>query len=211
PTGKFGLASLTTAMLEQGAGSRSALEIADAIDFLGADLAAGSGFDASAVRLHVPVARLADAMPIMGDVALRPTFPPDELERLRKQRLTSLLQSRDDPATIGALTFSRVLYGTTHRFGTAAAGTAETIAALSAADLRGLYDSAFRPTNAALLIVGDVTTDKVLPLAESTFGGWQPRGAAAPAPKLPAVQQPARREVYLVDKPGAAQSQIRIG
>src|SRR5689334_22569977 len=105
PSGKFGLASLTTAMLEQGAGSRSALEIADAIDFLGADLAAGSGFDASAVRLHVPVARLADAMPIMGDVALRPTFPEAELQRLRKQRLTSLLQARDDPASIAALTF----------------------------------------------------------------------------------------------------------
>ena len=115
PPGKFGLASLTTAMLEEGAGSRSALEIADAVDFLGADLGAGSAIDASAVRLHVPVARLAEALPIMADVALRPTFPADELERQRRQRLTSLLQARDDPPTIAALTFSRVLYGATHR------------------------------------------------------------------------------------------------
>src|ERR1700675_402496 len=93
PPGKYGLTGLMTAMLEEGAGSRSALEIADAVDFLGADLGAGSSFDASAVRLHVPVARLADALPIMADVALRPTFPQEELERVRQQRLTTLLQA----------------------------------------------------------------------------------------------------------------------
>ena len=77
PPRRFGIASMTAAMLEQGAGSRSALEIADAVDFLGADLSAGSGVDSSVVRLHVPVARLADALPIMADVALHPTFPSD--------------------------------------------------------------------------------------------------------------------------------------
>ena len=118
PPGKFGVTNLMTAMLEEGAGSRSSLEIADAVDFLGADLGAGSTFDSSAVRLHVPVARLADALPIMADVALRPTFPADELERLRQQRLTALLQARDDPATIAAQAFPRVLYGPTHRYGT---------------------------------------------------------------------------------------------
>src|SRR5439155_4759626 len=156
PTGKFGLASLTAAMLEEGAGSRSALEIADAVDFLGADLSATTGIDSSAVRLHAPVARLADALHIMADVALRPTFPSDELERLRKQRLTSLLQARDDPATIAALAFSRVLYGPTHRYGTATSGTAETIKSLTVADLRAFYQATFRPNNAALLVVGDV-------------------------------------------------------
>src|SRR5438128_1129370 len=124
PGRKFGVATLTAAMLEQGAGSRSALEIADAIDYLGAELTSGSGFDSSVVRLHVPIARLADALPIMADVALRPTFPKDELERLRQQRLTSLLQARDDAATIAALAFSRVLYGPAHPFGTGATGPA---------------------------------------------------------------------------------------
>src|SRR3972149_3399461 len=89
PAGKFGVASLATAMLPEGAGSRSALEIADAVDFLGADLSASATSDAAAVHLHVPVARLAEALPIMADVALRPTFPKDELERQRQQRLTS--------------------------------------------------------------------------------------------------------------------------
>ncbi len=209
--GKFGITSVTTAMLEEGAGARSSLEIADAIDFLGADLSTGSSIDASAVRLHVPVARLAEALPVMADVALRPTFPKDELERLRKQRLTSLLQSRDDPPTIASLTFSRVLYGREHRYGTATAGTAETIKAFTTDDLRAHYAAKFRPDNAALLVVGDVTMARTMGLLESSFGGWKAQGTAPPRPSLPAAAEPATRTVYLVDKPGAAQSQIRIG
>ncbi len=211
PTGKYGIASLTTAMLTEGAGSRAALEIADAVDFLGADLGAASAIDSSTVRLHVPVARLADALPIMADVALRPTFPKDELERLRQQRLTSLIQARDDAATIASLAFSRVVYGPSHRFGTAAMGTADTIKSFAPEDLRTFYASAFRPDNATLLIVGDVTPDKVLPLAEANFGRWSVAGARRVRPPLPAVAARTRREIYLVDKPGAPQSQIRIG
>src|SRR3954466_5340106 len=89
PPGKYGVATLTAAMLEEGAAGRNALEIADAVDYLGADLGATSGIDSAAVRLHVPVARLADAVPLMADIALRPTFPSDELDRQRQQRLTN--------------------------------------------------------------------------------------------------------------------------
>jgi len=210
PPGKFGVASLTAAMLEEGAGGRSALELADAIDFLGADLGATSGIDSSAVRLHVPVARLAEALPLMADVALRPTFPRDELERQRQQRLTALLQGRDDPPTISSVAFSRILYGKAHRYGTPQSGTAETIKTFTADDLRSFYASAYRPENATLIAVGDSTADKLLPLLEKSFGSWK---ASAPAAveKLPAVEQAAARQVFLVDKPGAPQSQIRIG
>ena len=144
PPAKYGVASLAAVMLEQGAGSRSALEVADAIDYLGADLGATTSSDQSAVRLHVPVARLADALPIMADIALRPTFPKDELERQRTQRLTSLLQGRDDPPTISSVAFSRILYGKGHRYGTPQMGTAETIKTFTSDDLRGFYTSAFR-------------------------------------------------------------------
>ena len=210
PPGKYGVASLAAAMLEEGAGSRSALEIADAVDYLGADLGTATTSDLSAVRLHVPVARLADALPIMADVALRPTFPKDELDRQRQQRLTSLLQGRDDPPTISAIAFSRILYGKGHRYGTAQMGTAETIKTLTADDLRGFYTSAFRPENAILLAVGDITTDKAMPLFEKSFGSWKASGAAA-SEKLPPTDEPPARQIYLIDKPGAPQSQIRIG
>jgi zinc protease len=123
PDGKFGVASLTAAMLDEGAGSRAALEIADAFDDLGASLNTSCGFDASAVSLWVPVARLAGALPIMVDVATRPTFPADELERLRKERLTSLLQARDDAESIADLAFPQFVYGKDRRYGTSAMGT----------------------------------------------------------------------------------------
>lgn len=211
PPGKFGVTSLMTAMLTEGAGSRSSLAIADAIDFLGADLGASSGIDSSAVRLHVSVARLGDVLPIMADVALRPTFPKEELERLRQQRLIGLLQARDDASTIASLAFSRILYGPAHRFGTATMGTADAIKAFTPEDLRATYAATFRPDNATLLVVGDVLPDRLLPLLESTFGGWKPQGTPAARLTLPAADQPERREVYLIDKPGAPQSQIRIG
>jgi predicted Zn-dependent peptidase len=210
PPGKYGVASLAAAMLEEGAGSRSALEIADAVDYLGADLGATSAIDSSAVRLHVPVARLADALPIMADVALRPSFPKDELERQRQQRLTNLLQGRDDPPTIASVTFSRVLYGKGHRYGTPMMGTGETIKTFTTDDLRAFYGSAFRPENATLLAVGDITPDKVMPLLEKSFGAWKAAGKAAPE-KLPVAEEPASRQIYIVDKPGAPQTQIRIG
>jgi predicted Zn-dependent peptidase len=211
PPGKYGVASLAAAMLTEGAGARTALEIADAVDFLGADLNASSGIDSSAIRLHVPVARLAEALPIMADVAMRPTFPAEELERQRQQRLTNLLQARDEPATIASLAFSRVLYGPEHRFGTATMGTAATIKAFTPADLTSFYRGAFRPENATLIVVGDITPDRVLPLLEKSFGGWTAPASTAAQVTMPATPQPVRRQIYLVDKPGAPQSQIRIG
>ena len=87
PIGKYGVASFTSAMLDEGAGSRNALDLADAIQFLGASLATGSTFDASSIRLQTPVSKLDDALPLMADVSQRPTFPKQELERVRQQRL----------------------------------------------------------------------------------------------------------------------------
>jgi zinc protease len=212
PAGKFGVASLTTAMLMEGAGARSSLELADAVDFLGADLNAGSTSDLSAVRLHAPVARLADALPLMADVAQRPIFAQPDLDRLRQQRLTSVVQGRDDPNTIAALAYARVLYGTGHRFGTATMGTAETLRGFTIADLRAFYTAAFRPDNATLLVVGDVTPGMVLPLLEKSFGGWKATAGSNPVHATqPAPPQRTRREIYIVDKPNSPQSQIRIG
>ena len=133
PDGEFGLASLTAAMLDEGAGTRSALEIADAVEFLGAELGTTSSFDASAVRLNVPARALERSAADHGRRRARPTFPADELERLRQERLTALLQARDDPAAVAAPAFARVVYGDEHRYGTSAVGTTATLAAFTAA------------------------------------------------------------------------------
>jgi predicted Zn-dependent peptidase len=211
PVGKYGIASLTAAMLMEGAGSRPSLELADAIDFLGADISTASASDLSTVRLHAPVARLADAVPIMADVAQRPLFGQPDLERLRQQRLTSIIQARDDPNSIAALAFARVLYGTGHRFGTATIGTAETVRSFTTDDLKSFYAAAFRPDNATFIVVGDVTPASVVPLLEKSFGSWKPAASTAAHVKQPAPPQRTRREIYIVDKPDVPQSQIRIG
>lgn len=211
PAAKFGTASLAAAMLDEGAGTRSALEIADAVEFLGATLSTTSSFDASAARLSVPVQRLQDALPLLADVTLRPAFPEMELERLRQERLTSLLQARDDPPSIAAMAFARVVFGPTHRYGTGMIGTEATLKSLSAGDLKAFHAAYYHPSNATVIVVGDMKPDAVLPELEKHFGSWKPAAPVARRAPVPAAPQLARGQIYIVDKADAEQSQIRIG
>jgi len=211
PIGKYGVGSMTAAMLDEGAGTREALDLADAIEFLGANLSTSSTFDASAVRLSVPVSKLPEALPLMADVALRPTFPAAELDRLRKERLTGLLQARDNVAALVQLAFPRLVFGPTHRYGTSANGLPATLESLTVDDLRAFYRAHFRPDNATLLVVGDLTPASALPMLEKAFGGWKSEGMAPLVAEVPNAPQLGKRQIYLVDKPEAAQSQIRIG
>ena len=211
PAGKFGTASLTAAMLDEGAASRSALEIADTIEFLGATLTTAASYDASTIRLNVPVRRLDDALPVLADVALRPTFAETEFERVRQERLTALLQARDDAASIAGMAFSRIVFGPDHRYGTGLIGTETSLKALSPGDLRAFHASYYQPANITLLVVGDVTADAVMPRLETALGAWRPTSAPTRPSTVPAAPQLRQRQVYLVDKADAAQSQIRIG
>ncbi len=211
PIGKYGVGSLTAAMLDEGAGTRSSLELADAVEFLGANLSTSSSFDASSIRMSVPVSKLAEALPLMSDVALRPSFPATELDRLRKERLTSLLQARDNAGALVQLAFPRIVFGPTHRYGTSANGRPATIEALTVDDLKTFYRSHFRPDNATLLVVGDLTLSTALPMLEQAFGGWKADGMVSLVAAVPNAPQLTTRQIYLVDKPEAAQSQIRIG
>ena len=211
PMGKFGVASMTANMLDEGAGSKSALELADAIEFLGAQLGTTSSFDYSAIRLSAPVARLPDALPLMADVAVSPLFPAAELERLRKERLTRLLQARDDPAAIIEIAFPRIVFGEKHRYATAAAGGAGEVKAMTLDDLKAFHRTYYRPELATLLVVGDVTATAAMPLLERAFGSWKGAGPVTAVATIPAAPQLTKRQIYVIDKPGAAQSQIRIG
>lgn len=211
PAGKFGIASLTAAMLDEGAGSRTALQISDEVEFLGANLTTSSSYDASAVRLNVPVSRLKSALSLMADVSLRPTFPNEELNRVRQERLTSLLQAKDDPASVAPLAFARTVFGPSHRFGTAAMGTESTIKAFTVADLKAFHGSMYQPTNAQLIVVGDVKAADMVAQLEAQFGQWRRATTATPRRPVPEATQLTAGQITIVDIPGAAQSQIRIG
>jgi len=211
PSGKFGVASLTAAMLDEGAGTRTALQISDDTEFLGADLSTASSFDASAVRLNVPVSRLKNGLALMADVALRPTFPADELNRVRQERLTQLLQAKDDPAAVAPLAFARTVFGPMHRYGTAAMGTESTLKAFTVADLKAFHAAMYQPANATLIVVGDVKAADTIAQLETQFGQWKSAAPVAPRRPVPAAPQPTEAQITIVDIPGAAQSQIRIG
>jgi predicted Zn-dependent peptidase len=213
PPDKFGVASLTADMLDEGAGARNALAIADAIDFLGAELSSTGAVDASYVGLHVPIARLGDALAIMADVVANPTFPEAELKRLREERLASILETEDDPEQLIQVAFPRLVFGPTHRYGIPSIGTAASLEGITAADLKAFHAAHYRPANAVLIVAGDVTAGTIVPQLERAFGRWKnapPATSARPASASDAPQLTARK-VFLIDKPGAAQSQIRIG
>jgi predicted Zn-dependent peptidase len=207
---KYGAGSLTAAMLDEGAGSRSALEIADEAERLGATLTTGSSFDSSAVRLNVPVAQLQSGLALMADVALRPTFPEADLDRLRQQLLTSLLQARDDADSIADMAFARLVFGRSHRYGTLQIGTEATLKAMTREDLQTFHRGFYQPAHATLIVVGDVTAEGMLPQLERHFGAWKNSAAVerVPVPPAPQLQD---SQIYLIDKPGSAQSEIRIG
>ncbi|MEP7117419.1 MAG: pitrilysin family protein [Acidobacteriota bacterium] len=209
--GQFGAASMTAAMLDEGAAGKAALALADAVEFLGAQISTSASFDASAVRLSTPAVKLRESLDLLADVALAPDFPAEELERLRAERITGLLQARDDPSSLVALAFPRLLFGPEHRYGTSAGGTETSIKALGVAELRAFHRSHYRPDNAVLIVVGDTTPAALKPVLDPRFGTWQADGAAAVPFPVRASPQPGKRQIYLIDKPGAAQSQIRIG
>ena len=210
PGGAFGLASFTAAMLDEGAGARTALQIADEVEFLGASLSTTSSFDASAVRLNVPVRQLRPALALLADVALRPTFPAAEMERLRQERLTALLQAKDDAASVAPLAFARVVFGPAHRYGSAATGTSATLKAMTVAQMQAFHAARYRPSNAILIVAGEVTANGVMPLLEEAFGKW-PMAAPVARTAVPTAAQITAGQLTLVDMPSAAQSQIRIG
>ncbi|MGA9118761.1 MAG: pitrilysin family protein [Bacteroidota bacterium] len=208
PPGKTGLATMTATMMMEGAGSRNALSLDDAIDYLGAQLSVDAGYHTYGVSLNTPVGKLDSALALMADVVLRPSFPDSELERRKDETLTALLQWRDEPRTLASVLFSKLLYGD-DPYGTLLVGSVQTIQSFTVEDLRRFYQAQFGSNRAQFIVVGDVTAATVIPKLEALFGSWKQVGAE-PLPH-PEGKQIEETRVYLVDKPDAPQSQIYIG
>ena len=204
-----GLASFTATMLQQGAGTRGALDIADETAFLGASLNTGAGYDAATASLHVPKRRLGPALDLLADVVLRPTFPDTEVARQRDLRRAQILQQRDQPVAMANVAFAAIVFGAVHPYGRPLSGTESSTVALTRDRVLHFYQTYYRPNTARLLVVGDITLAEALRLVRARFGDWA-RGEVTPAAEV-APPAPAARTIYLVDKPGAAQSVFRIG
>jgi zinc protease len=209
PANKPGIANLLSAMLREGTTTRKSLEIADQIAFLGIRLSPTSSWESSTLSLHTPTAQLDSALALFADVALHPSFPANEFERVRKTQLTELLQLRDQGAAIASIAFPAIIYGSAHPYGAPAQGTEASVKALTTGDLQSYYQANFRPNNATLIVVGDVTPAQVEQKINALFGSWQ----RADIPQINYSEPPksGATTIYLIDKPGAAQSSFRIG
>lgn len=209
PAGKAGVADLTSQMLTEGTTTRTALQIADQIAYLGIGLDAASGWDATTVSLTTPTAQLDSALALFADVALRPSFPEGEWARIKQERLTALLQLKDRGPAIANRAYQTVLYGADNPYGRPASGTTESVTAMTAGDARAFYGAHFLPNSATLIAVGDVTPAQLEQKIGALFGGWA-KGTETTV-TVPAAPAAAPTTIYLVDKPGAAQSSFRIG
>jgi len=209
PGGKGGVANLTAQMLREGTTTRKSLDIADQSSYLGISLFPQASWESTTLSLHTPTAQLDSALALFADVALHPSFPGNEFDRIKKNRLTELLQLRDQGPAIANTAFPAILYGSGHPYGAPLIGTEASVTGLTTADLQAYYQANFKPNNATLIIVGDVTPAQIEQKINSLFGGWQRGGVPQVTYGEPPKAGPTT--IYLIDKPGAAQSSFRIG
>lgn len=208
PARQPGLATLTANMLDEGAGQRNAVQIAEAMGALGGQLNTGADWDSSTVNAEVLSRNLEQAMGVFADVVLRPQFPQEDFERIRRERLTTLLQQRDNAGIVANNRFSALVYRDTP-YGNPLLGTDAAVQTISRDDVRRFYEGHYAPNNTSLIITGDVNPQQAIELARRHFGAWR-RGAELPPVTItaPAIQQ---NQIYVVDRPQAVQSEIRVG
>jgi zinc protease len=205
--GREGLASATAEMLDEGAGTRSALEVAEELEQIGADLYVGAGRDGSQLTLQVPTKELSRALAIAADIVLRPRLTQEDWSRVQHDRLTALAQRRDQPEAVANVVSDRTLYGQGHPYGHPVDGLERSLREMTADDVRGYHDQMWRPNNASLVVAGDLDLASLPAELERAFGAWQPRAvpASRPTPPFPVLPR-----LVLIDRPGAPQSIIRI-
>jgi len=203
-----GLAGFTASMLDEGTAKRSSLGIANEIHALGASLSTGVQTDGSNASVRALKQNAPQALSILSDVVLSPAFPEKEVERVRNNRLTELIQQRDRPFPTAVRVMNTCLFGPLHPYGHATIGTEEALKKIGRSDLVSFYGSTYGPKSAALVMVGDVTVVEAKKLASEAFGSW--KGNSAPAATPPAGTTSGSR-IVIVDKPGSPQTALLVG
>lgn len=207
PPGKSGVATLVAQLLTQGTTSRSAQGIAETIDSIGGALGAGAGSDVTSVHVLVMKDSLPLGMDLLADMVRRPAFAPEEIDRQRRQTLSTLQVNLDDPDYIASVVFNRLVYGS-HPYGQPDTGMPDSMTRITRDDIREFHRRYFAPNNSILAMVGDVDSAGALAEAERVFGDWPRQPVEAPAFQPP--PKPIRR-VVVIDKPDAVQTAVRVG
>jgi zinc protease len=207
PDGKPGVASFVASLLNQGTATKSSEQIANLIESAGGVIAVGSGNELSYVSGAVIKDQTDLVLGVASDLVQHPAFSPEEIDRQRRQMLSSLQVSYDDPDYLAGLVFDRLVFGF-HPYGRPNEGTPESIARITRDDLVAYHKAWFVPNNTLLGIVGDLTADEAFAAAERAFGSWARRDV--PVIKMTEPPPPTQR-VVVIDRPGSAQTEIRVG
>jgi predicted Zn-dependent peptidase len=205
-----GLAGFTASLLREGTTKHSSKEISEQIDALGATLNANAGLSSltSTVSAAGLVENFDQTLDLFADVVRNPTFPQAEVARFKTRTLSQLQLQRSIPQFLAAEQFSRAIYGTNHP-ASFIVPPAASINKLSSKDLSDFHARYYRPNNAILAIVGDVTMKEIMPKIQKAFGDWQK--GDVPALTIPAAPAPGESHIYLIDRPGSVQTVLQLG
>ncbi|MBQ7502088.1 insulinase family protein [bacterium] len=238
---KMGTASLTADLLDEGTKKYTAMSFSEHVDDIGAYFSAEQAYFGNTVSITVPAKRLDAAVDLMSEALLQPTFPQEEIDRLKKQTLTGFMQKRSEPSALAGNAFMYKIYENDpqnrQRYGVN--GTAQTYASITRDDIVKFYRDYYTPANTFVAVTGNVDVDKTMALLEETFGKWQAAGKTAEAkPKKTQLDIAAEfknglgraaglseslkapqakvinapgRIIYVVDRPGSPQSVLRVG
>jgi predicted Zn-dependent peptidase len=203
-----GLASLTAELLDEGAAGRDAIRLAEDLGRLGASLGTGADWDASYLSIDVLARNAAAAIEIFSDVVRRPKLPEASLERIRSERLNELIQQRDEASAVAGKRFSNLLYGG-GTYGNSVVGNPESVERITSRDVRTFYDAHYVANNTTIVVTGDIDAGAMVALIERLFGDWERKPEPTPPSIKPASLDSSK--VYLIDRPTAVQSEIRVG
>src|SRR5215211_6177999 len=205
---KRGVAAMTASMLSEGTTTKTGDQISDALQLLGTGINSGVGGEEGSMGFVSTTKNFDATLAILADMMLNSTFPAEALDRLRGRTLVNLTQAKDQPVVVGAQVFNKILYGNAHPYGQRTTETS--VKAITRDDVVAFAKSYYQPGRAIITVVGDVTPAKAKAAVEKGLAAWAKAGdkPSFDYPKLPELQ-PAK--IYLIDKPGAAQSVVNIG
>jgi predicted Zn-dependent peptidase len=211
PPEKAGLAGLTADLLDEASGARSGFEIADDLELLGASMRSYSSLDYNGLDLQALADRLDPALEVFAEVLLDPALADEDLERLRTQRLNRILQAREEPSALANEAFAHVLFGDRHPYGRPQLGREGSIREISREDVLAFVTAQYVPEGAIMVVAGDVDPEEIEVTVSELLQGW--RGGPTPSPgRIDPPRPPSSGPtIYIVDRPGAAQTEIRLG
>ncbi len=209
PAERAGLASLTGALLESGAGSRTGSQIAEEVESLGIQLSVGASWEIAHLDVTGIRSRIPAAFGVVGDLIRSPTFPTGEVDRLRGEQLAGIMQRRAEPRGLANEMASRFIFSPESPFSRPISGTSESVSSLTRDDVAGFHAARFSPHGASVLVVGEIDIEEAVELAATNLSGWV--GGVSPTAVVRSEPRSDVRRIVIIDRPGSVQSEIRVG